>query len=128
MQIKRYDHGPDVTLDASDEVDARARKYMKANEGVGYTQAVREVLLADRKLAEAYMPPKPQLQEDNQGCLVAKNYTEAQASLHDQATDMSAELGIPYDLAFKRVITLSKNRLLFRAYIKGSPKRSFESD
>lgn len=129
MIVKKYDIPKDhLTPDASDEVDQRARKYMKANDGATYSQAVREVLKADRKLAEAYVPPRVELPEDTAGCLVAKNYSEAHQSLDEQATDMAAELGIPYSLAFKRVITLSKNRLLFKSYVAGSPKRSFESD
>jgi len=104
-------------------IDTLAKLHQKDHEGVSYQDAVKMVLSEHSELAREYKAkPEPE-PEDPSKYAQARTYIEARDSLMEQAEELSLRLGIDGNLAFKRVLTLDRNRLLARRYLVGPSKR-----
>lgn len=109
--------------DAGADVDTFARMRMQADPSLTYKDACRAVLEGNHELAESYRNQPEPVPEDTSKYAQARTYTEACASLMEQAEDLTLRLGIDTNLAFKRVLTLDRNRLLAKRYLEGPTKR-----
>lgn len=104
-------------MDAGTDVHVLAQKYMKEHEGVSYSDSVEAVLASNTHLNRGY---EANPVSENKG--VRKLYTEAHDSLHEQAEELAFKMGIPYMLAFTRVLTRPENAQKARAYIMYGPE------
>lgn len=114
---------PKTFMQAGIDVDTFARVKMQKDPSLTYSEAVKAVLEGNEHLARVYKNrPEPE-PEDTSKYTQARTYIEAHDSLMEQAEELSLRLGIDGTLAFKRVLTLDRNRLLARKYLSGPSKR-----